>query len=644
MPHACDCDPNEFKDLRQIHVVNLYSVTVLPSRCDVVFSTVQCSLSCGGGVRRRNVTCSRNTGVDCDPQKKPPSVTTCSIQDCPQVLDNFEMDWSGSGWSSKEVLNEINFIPEAKPLPKYSSTRVQPPNHKEVNDVIEGDFHYHNNIENINQSPENSVQVDDFYYDYNFINFHEDLSDDFESEGKDSEDSRIIGTPTQSTKETAYTESTNSPTATSAIITIPKATTHSTLHTKEPEDTDLGLTEGNMSARTTNSDNLDDFLSEDFLLPVSTTRSPPLHPTLYTQTLKERQDTQRTTKDPRQDGIHGAEVENKYDNFTEDLITDNVTVTHKHPPFHGNQSSTNIIFTTTMSSQEMVEHDVNVYSYNEESTLVPAEQEDIDSPAPTQETLVNHVQLDKIASEIPQTSSPSLTFPTESISEDLDLDQSHFNTAYVTRQYSWDTDTDLSTASLYASEEPTTASLPFLQTSGIQEAVDISMTTGTENIPPTELEGALQTSPADLLPTTRIYNQTEPSFSERTGTESSSQAPLFVLAHFDNNEIVTPMTVNSSSHGLPINTTASPQQSTTISAHKESPATSTHTPLPVPTSVQATASTRITFTGYWITSNWSAVSLHEMYLLDQSVIFILLSRHPVLECKFFETPFNPYYT
>uniref|UniRef100_A0AAQ5WXQ3 ADAM metallopeptidase with thrombospondin type 1 motif 7 n=1 Tax=Amphiprion ocellaris TaxID=80972 RepID=A0AAQ5WXQ3_AMPOC len=73
----------------------------------------KCSLTCGSGVCHRNVTCSRNTSVDCDPLKKPPAIASCHVQDCPQVVDNFGgIDWSGSGWSSKEVLNEIKPIPE----------------------------------------------------------------------------------------------------------------------------------------------------------------------------------------------------------------------------------------------------------------------------------------------------------------------------------------------------------------------------------------------------------------------------------------------------------------------------------------------------------------------------------------------------
>uniref|UniRef100_A0A3Q0SHJ4 ADAM metallopeptidase with thrombospondin type 1 motif 7 n=1 Tax=Amphilophus citrinellus TaxID=61819 RepID=A0A3Q0SHJ4_AMPCI len=244
----------------------------------------KCSLSCGSGVRHRNVTCSRNTGADCDPRKKPLSVTTCYIQDCPQIVDNFGgFDWSGSGWSSKEVLNEINPIPEVKPPPKYGTTRDQPRTDNDLN-IVEGDFHYHNNIENIDHSQDNYVQVDDFYYDYNFINFHEDLSD-----LSDSEDSHSLSFSQEAepTRVAAHMETTTAPAATSAII---KAISY-TLKAEDPQNTRLNIMKDSKNTATkevlqANSENLDDYLSEDFLLPVSTTHSPLLSTTQ--QSLKEK--------------------------------------------------------------------------------------------------------------------------------------------------------------------------------------------------------------------------------------------------------------------------------------------------------------------------------------------------------------------
>uniref|UniRef100_A0A4W6F769 ADAM metallopeptidase with thrombospondin type 1 motif 7 n=1 Tax=Lates calcarifer TaxID=8187 RepID=A0A4W6F769_LATCA len=212
----------------------------------------KCSLTCGSGVRHRNVTCSRNTGADCEPQKKPLAVGTCYIQDCPQVVDNFGgIDWSGSGWSSKEVLNEINSIPDAKPPPKYSTTRAQPKNHNNLNNIVEGDFHYHNNIENIDH---NRVQVDDFYYDYNFINFHEDLSDDFESDAEDSEDRHKFSDsqedkPAHGAEENAIIETTKAPTALSTISPISKAIGHSG-NTEEPQHTNLDNVKNSGNAAT----------------------------------------------------------------------------------------------------------------------------------------------------------------------------------------------------------------------------------------------------------------------------------------------------------------------------------------------------------------------------------------------------------
>uniref|UniRef100_A0A3P9NKD0 ADAM metallopeptidase with thrombospondin type 1 motif 7 n=1 Tax=Poecilia reticulata TaxID=8081 RepID=A0A3P9NKD0_POERE len=200
----------------------------------------KCSVSCGPGLRHRNVTCSRNTAADCNPLNKPSSITSCQVQDCLQVLGNFgDIEWSGSGWSSKEVLNEINAIPEAKPPPKHSATRGQPRSQNDHKYAVEDDFHYHNNIENNHlidddePSHETSVHFDDFYYDYNFINFHEDLSNELGRFGEESEDSSPHGAdPTHSKKANAWTDLPKAPKATTPAATI---TELHLSHTREPQ-------------------------------------------------------------------------------------------------------------------------------------------------------------------------------------------------------------------------------------------------------------------------------------------------------------------------------------------------------------------------------------------------------------------------
>uniref|UniRef100_A0AAR2IS03 A disintegrin-like and metallopeptidase (reprolysin type) with thrombospondin type 1 motif, 7 n=1 Tax=Pygocentrus nattereri TaxID=42514 RepID=A0AAR2IS03_PYGNA len=85
----------------------------------------ECSRSCAGGMQTRQVTCSWNTGVDCDLQAKPASSLPCNIQECPV---NVDVDGSGSGSSSKGVFNDINSIPYDNHLLKFAigTTRAKP--------------------------------------------------------------------------------------------------------------------------------------------------------------------------------------------------------------------------------------------------------------------------------------------------------------------------------------------------------------------------------------------------------------------------------------------------------------------------------------------------------------------------------------
>uniref|UniRef100_A0A8C8A9E6 ADAM metallopeptidase with thrombospondin type 1 motif 7 n=1 Tax=Otus sunia TaxID=257818 RepID=A0A8C8A9E6_9STRI len=71
----------------------------------------ECSVTCGNGTRQRPVFCSNSTGAACDPAEKPSSETICSLPQCQKKLDNANTDWSGSGSSSREIFNEIHYIP-----------------------------------------------------------------------------------------------------------------------------------------------------------------------------------------------------------------------------------------------------------------------------------------------------------------------------------------------------------------------------------------------------------------------------------------------------------------------------------------------------------------------------------------------------
>lgn len=568
-------------------------------------------------------------------------------------MDNFgDADWSGSGWSSKEILNEISSVSEAKPLPKYSTTRAQPVNLNNVNNNAEADFHYHNNIENIDHT---SVQVDDFYYDYNFINFHEDLSDDFESDGKESGDR--FNAPqeekqTHSIKENAFMETTRTPTATSATSTVSKATAN-TLKTEETENTNMDSMKGSGNAATkesmqTNSEIVNDFLSEDYLLPVSTTHLPPLPTTLHSQTLKERHDRRWwpenistmpslvfTTKEPTQDvklGQYREEADNNSDSLSEEESqSEDVRVTSKHAaPTPQHQTTINTAVSKTVS--EVDERDDYEYSYNEQSRLgsdISVDQEVGESPEPLGSSMPETVihfkiegQLDRSASEIPQTTSQSTTLPTALKLEDMDLDQTDFNTLHATSKgNSWDTDLDLSTTSLPLSEKSSPFPISFLKLSGNQESSDSTFLTGTEIIPPTKLEGATWASPADFLPSTMQQIPKKPVFTQRTRTDSTSRAAPFDVADFGYNEVVIPPKSSSNSnpgpsYQLPANSAATPQYSSLPVKHMElTPSTvpilPTHPPAPLPVStfVLSSPSTQVTTTAYWVTGNWSAVSL-----------------------------------
>ncbi|XP_032692766.1 A disintegrin and metalloproteinase with thrombospondin motifs 7 [Lontra canadensis] len=121
----------------------------------------QCSATCGEATRHRIVLCTNNTGVPCDEAQRPATGAPCSLPPCPRGLD---LEGSGSGSSSRELFNEIDFMP-----PRLSPRPLLPSSFEPagMGNAIEEDPEL---------GPPGPVFVDDFYYDYNFINFHEDLS------------------------------------------------------------------------------------------------------------------------------------------------------------------------------------------------------------------------------------------------------------------------------------------------------------------------------------------------------------------------------------------------------------------------------------------------------------------------------------
>ncbi|XP_062868970.1 A disintegrin and metalloproteinase with thrombospondin motifs 7 [Trichomycterus rosablanca] len=223
----------------------------------------ECSLSCAGGVETREVLCSWNTMVDCDPQTKPASDKPCNTQPCPTIMD---ADWSGSGSSSKEVLNEITSVLHHNHLSKFASetARAQPRASNALNNAISSDLDQ-NHIEP-DKSVVNNVLIDDFYYDYNFIRFHEDLLYDFENEENVESDHSAMKQP----EPTVYKEEAETSTATSLTSSSTVLPTASPSKDKGPRF-----------------DHHDQsYLEDDYFLPVDTTARPRSPVTRLSENLK----------------------------------------------------------------------------------------------------------------------------------------------------------------------------------------------------------------------------------------------------------------------------------------------------------------------------------------------------------------------
>ncbi|XP_060035540.1 A disintegrin and metalloproteinase with thrombospondin motifs 7 [Erinaceus europaeus] len=125
----------------------------------------QCSVTCGAGSQHRDVLCANDTAAPCEEARRPPDVAACHRPACPRLLDaSLGPEGSGSGAPSHELFNEVDFTPRRVP-PRPPAPPTPRPTRLD-NAIDEGAL----------PSLPGTVFVDDFYYDYNFINFHEDLS------------------------------------------------------------------------------------------------------------------------------------------------------------------------------------------------------------------------------------------------------------------------------------------------------------------------------------------------------------------------------------------------------------------------------------------------------------------------------------
>ncbi|XP_069766264.1 A disintegrin and metalloproteinase with thrombospondin motifs 7-like isoform X2 [Narcine bancroftii] len=167
----------------------------------------ECSVTCGEGVQRRNIMCLNNTNMTCSVETKPAADRPCHLPPCPVLWPGSTLhDWSGSGASSKELYNDVGFnlnfglistsqeensnliARTANHYPFHGrapTPQAPPPEDDQItNHIVEGDFTIESSKSEESFKP--NVFVDDFYYDYNFINFHEDLEydPDFSEEEK----------------------------------------------------------------------------------------------------------------------------------------------------------------------------------------------------------------------------------------------------------------------------------------------------------------------------------------------------------------------------------------------------------------------------------------------------------------------------
>ncbi|KAK2914267.1 hypothetical protein Q8A67_002666 [Cirrhinus molitorella] len=536
----------------------------------------ECSVSCAAGFQIRDVSCSWNTGVECDPKAKPNSTMPCYLQDCPKNSDTFGNDWSGSGASSKEVFNEIKVIPH------FSTTRNQPRGNADLNDIIEDDFSHYSHVE---KSPDNSIvknlQVDDFYYDYNFIKFHEDLSYDLGNDENDMFDNSGIKHGDISLTGTDVPITTSSPSTTSQADSI----TNKDNEVHEPQMKDV-LDE-----------NSDELFAEDYFLPVITTTEPPSAVTRLFNKWKDidiglSQDISTTRKPPPTADLSTLDMHTlSYETVP------NISLPPK-PHVNLNRNSIN-------HDNYRIPEDENEEEFGED---VPGGESEPHYGTQNYEPPLDYVTLQW------STASPTVSQPLKLISSTSSDDFAKYKLVTeptINTKDSKLTVREFTTTSDTLSQEyvpSPTSSLPAKHYSSMTSAA------GTTALPPTEMETDFESRffTTSEIPYTTITTETQSWYSRAIASTKTNgpriepwgtPVPLPPWTEIDNNEVIIAQTLRPAGLNPTLSTpTEQPSQGTSSehSAHSSSPL--------MPTGLVMSFLSPSTSPAHWKKGNWSACS------------------------------------
>ncbi|KTF79156.1 hypothetical protein cypCar_00044185 [Cyprinus carpio] len=544
--------------------------------------------------------------MDCDPKAKPNSTMPCYLQDCPINSDTFGNDWSGSGASSKEVFNEIKVIPH------FSPTKNQPRGNADLNDIIEDDFSHYSDVEKpSDNSIVKNLQVDDFYYDYNFIRFHEDLSYDFDKDENYMLDNSGIKHGDITLKGTDVPITTSSPSTT--------ADQHST--TMHSDSITIKGTEGHEPQKKDVLDeNNDELFAEDYFLPVITTTEPSSAVTRLFSKWKENDSDLSITKKPP--STADVSTQNKqtlsYETETNIFLTPEPHTnsnSNNHDNYKGNQNDKTVTAITEDDNEEDFGEDVRGGESEPHHGTQNYEPLDYVYKFETHEN--RHVQIPNTPLQW-RTASPTVSVsatsqPLEPLSSAFSVDfakykvltEPSFNTKeseFTVREFTTISD------SLSQGYVPSPTSVPAKHYSSMNSAA------GTTALPPTEMESDFEHplfTPNDILDTT-IATETQSWYSRAIATPKTNGpriepwgtlVPLPRWTEIDNNEIIFARMLRPAGLNPSLSTsTEQPSQGTSSehSVHSSSPPMATGLVMP---SLSPSASP-----AHWKKGNWSACS------------------------------------